>query len=161
MRQVGVAQHGCGDGVIDRWTVNVTAVVRLLDNRDAVFSSDTGIWLLRHGRGRRRRPDVLEPAVRAESAHLASSTPDSGSVAQLVEPFETRGEERGLPRVEPIRTQVDVLGGQALEFRGCQVLQGPRYFPHFSAAAPLPDARTIAVWRESRQSRGSRCQPAA
>ena len=103
--------------MIDRWPVNEAAVVRLLDHGHAVFAQIHGNLLLRDDRRRRRRPQVLEPAVRAQ-VHAALRQAPSGFDAHPVQRVQPARKQRALPGVEPIRAQVDVLGRQALEVGG-------------------------------------------
>ena len=80
VREVRVAQHGGGHRVVDRRPVNEAAVVRLLDHGHAVFAQILGDLLLRDDRRRWRRPQVLEPAVRAQ-VHAALRARHPGSRA--------------------------------------------------------------------------------
>src|SRR5262245_55582460 len=115
--EIGVAQHGCGDSVIDRGRMYVTCIVRLLDYGDAI--SPQRRWNVIFGdRNRRlRRPHIYQPTL---STQMKTTLPFSRFVVlpEKIQTIETRGEERCLPRVEPVRTQIDVLRKQPLELRG-------------------------------------------
>jgi hypothetical protein len=121
VRQIRIAQHGGCDGVVDRWPVNVAAVVGLLDDGDAVFAQFCRNLLLwddgRLGRG----SDVLEPAIRAQMHAASGAAVRVGAIA--VEHGQPPREQRRLPGVETIGAEVDVLRRQTFEIRRRQVLQ--------------------------------------
>ncbi len=111
--------------MIDRRRVNEAAVARILTQR----RSSRGLQFfrdVRDGDPGRRRAHVLHPPVRAE---IGAETRRAlwGRRTQGVEPGL---EQRRLPRVEPVRARVDVLGEAALETGGRKAGKGVERLTH-------------------------------
>ena len=160
VRQVGVAQDSRGDGVIDGRPVDVAAVVRLLDDNDALFPEILWNVLSRDGHGCGRGPEIFEPAVGAQ-VHASFRGGPIRVLAQQIEALEPLREERGLPGVEAIGTEIDVLGTHAFQLRCLQMLEPPDGLSHFLQQDRGGTAEPVGCREKIRRWPGSRRSPAA
>src|SRR5687767_12125381 len=120
--EICIPQYGSSNCVINRWRVYVAAVLRLLDDDNAILLQRWWNLRRRNRNKRGRRAYIFQPTIGTEMNSTLRRT-RVRIFTEKIQSLEARGKKRGLPRIEPVRTQIDVLGKQAFEFGSLQRLE--------------------------------------